>query len=575
MRTTHDAKVVRHRKPGGRGRRSARFAGLAVVLAALLATGYTVFPMLGAGKQGGCDVQDPMVTVTAAPAVAGALQQAATQWMATGPRVEGRCVGARVESSESAEFVASLGRDRAVAHGAGPRVWVPESTLWLLIAQAQLGTSNIISAVSPSIGSSPLVLAARRTLLEGIGWPQRQLSWEDLLGALADPRALAAAGPAALGPQIALGDPTSSFAGLAALLMMLDQDGDGAFSDAELASGVALSQALGSVVPRTDDILDAGPGADATVGVVPVLERDLLTRPGAPFAAIYPRGASFVADFPFAVLDERSLDSRDAATIAMFLEHLRGAQGREALAAAGMRDVNGGPPKAFAAAPAQLAPGRPAPQPAALNAMLSDWFNIQRPVNALAVLDTSGSMNLTVPGSSQTRIGLLQQTAVSGFSLLPPGTKMGLWHFDSVRHVAVPFGPIDEVIGGHSRSQLLIGAASALRAQGDTALFDTVLAAYAEMSRHWEPNHNNVVFITTDGKNDLPGGLSEAEFISRLAQLVDPKRPIAVVSIAVGPDADAATLAEISRVTGGRAFVERDPAHAVRTLVLAFAGRLR
>ena len=42
---------------------------------------------------------------------------------------------------------------------------------------------------------------------------------------------------------------------------------------------------------------------------------------------------------------------------------------------------------------------------------MAEWANLQRRVNLLAVVDTSGSMNLPVPGTDLTRLGLLQQTA--------------------------------------------------------------------------------------------------------------------------------------------------------------------
>ncbi len=50
---------------------------------------------------------------------------------------------------------------------------------------------------------------------------------------------------------------------------------------------------------------------------------------------------------------------------------------------------------------------------------------------------------------------------------------------------------------------------------------------------------------------------------------------VLVVGVAVGPEADADALQQISLATGGRTFVVRAPAVAVNTLMLAFAGRLR
>ena len=68
--------------------------------------------------------------------------------------------------------------------------------------------------------------------------------------------------------------------------------------------------------------------------------------------------------------------------------------------------------------------------------------------------------------------------------------------------------------------------------------------------------------------------MNRQQFIDRLTKESLPDKPTLIIGIAVGPEADADALQQMSQVTGGRTFVARDPANAVRTLVLAFAGRL-
>ncbi len=96
------------------------------------------------------------------------------------------------------------------------------------------------------------------------------------------------------------------------------------------------------------------------------------------------------------------------------------------------------------------------------------------------------------------------------------------------------------------------------------------------MQKHWQANSTNAVLLITDGANDLPGGggMTLSQLLARLTAEQQPDRPVQVISIAVGPEADAGALQQISQVTGGRTFVAKDPAAAVQTLVLAFAGRL-
>jgi Mg-chelatase subunit ChlD len=127
-----------------------------------------------------------------------------------------------------------------------------------------------------------------------------------------------------------------------------------------------------------------------------------------------------------------------------------------------------------------------------------------------------------------------------------------------------------------TRQQAMLGAVAGLRANSDTPLYDTVYAAFKEMQKHWQPNSTNSVMVITDGANDLPqgGGLTLSQLLSKLTAEQQADRPIQIINIAVGPEADAGALQQISQATGGRTFVAKDPAAAVQTLVLAFAGRL-
>jgi Ca-activated chloride channel family protein len=186
-----------------------------------------------------------------------------------------------------------------------------------------------------------------------------------------------------------------------------------------------------------------------------------------------------------------------------------------------------------------------------------------------------------VPGVNLSRIGLLQQTASTGFGLLTNTTSIGLWEFSlrsgstSEYRELVPFGPLPGTVGAMPRRQALAQAVPRMRADGATPLYNTAYAAFRHMQQRWQPNSTNAVILITDGKNELDGGLSLATLVSRLTREQRPDRPVQVVSIAVGPEADAVALQQISKATGGRTFVVRDPATAIQTLILAFTGRLQ
>jgi len=138
----------------------------------------------------------------------------------------------------------------------------------------------------------------------------------------------------------------------------------------------------------------------------------------------------------------------------------------------------------------------------------------------------------------------------------------------------VPFGPIAGQVGTAPRRRALLGATGALRAGGFTPLYDSAYAAFHEMQNDWRPNCTNVVLLVTDGAEEMPNGPALSEVVQRLRQEQRTDKPIQLIAIAVGSQADAASLQALTAATGGRVFLARDPAKAVQNLILAFAGRL-
>src|SRR5439155_17609475 len=128
---------------------------------------------------------------------------------------------------------------------------------------------------------------------------------------------------------------------------------------------------------------------------------------------------------------------------------------------------------------ATIGPSRPTPSAVALNQIVGQWVAMQRPANVIAAVDTSGSMGAPVPGLNMTRMQLLQQTAIAGFSLLTNRTSIGMWEFSSPdgnsangHRERVPFGPMSASLGPMSRQQALLAAVGALRPGGWTPLYD-------------------------------------------------------------------------------------------------------
>ncbi|MFC0526400.1 substrate-binding and VWA domain-containing protein [Phytohabitans kaempferiae] len=564
---------------------------------ALAVGGGTVgYFQLGGGEEG-CTGAPVQISVVASPDHYPIVNELTDRWNDALPAVDGRCVSATVRAMPSGAVAASIGPGWDEARdGPRPDVWTPDFSAWLSLAAGRPDAAGVLPQEKPaSLATSPTVIGMQRPMAEALGWPQRALGWTDLIGAFQGGKTWAAYGQPQWGAmRLGMADPTRSGAGLAAAMTIMDPDNNQEQTNDELYIALSASQ-LTSVTAEDPAALlrqysDAGERDLATLpAAIPVLERELAlysaASPRVPLVPIYPKEGAAYADYPFAVLRAPWVDEVRRKAAADLLAHLQKPESRQAYEAAGFRDtahatrdtemLNG--ERGFQNAIAE--PERDATAEA-LTQMLGVWGVLQRSNNALLLLDVSGSMNDTVPGTDQSRLQLIQKAAIAGAGLLNNGTVIGLWAFATdltpttdYRELVAP-GPAGGLIDGVPRRQAVAGAVQGLRASGDTGLYDTIAAAYERMQKAWKPNAQNMVVVMTDGKNEDDSGLSLEQLLDKLRATARPDRPLPVLAIAVGPKADASALEQITKVTGGRTFVERDDVSAIQQIILAFAGRV-
>jgi hypothetical protein len=68
----------------------------------------------------------------------------------------------------------------------------------------------------------------------------------------------------------------------------------------------------------------------------------------------------------------------------------------------------------------------------------------------------------------------------------------------------------------------------------------------------------NSVLMVTDGTNE-DDGISLESLLDTLRSEADPVRPVKVIGVALGPDADLDALEQIADATGGAAYSAVDP----------------
>ncbi|HET6260184.1 MAG TPA: substrate-binding domain-containing protein [Pseudonocardia sp.] len=487
------------------------------------------------------------MTIAADPAVAEPVRQALEGEGAV------RCVTVRVVEA-SATQVDDI---RSGATGL-PVVWIPDSSL----ALGDLDTaSGSIVDQGPSLASSPVVLVVPRADARRYGQIEQPISWNTLLTHPQPP---------------ALPDPRTDRAGLAALTALHTAIGDEGSRQRPGFVNAVLALSRGSLHSAAEGYarIDRDGGSARAFfaseqSVVRRMRAGATGKGGAPVEAIALREAAAALDFPFVRIHTRQPDGLADAVDAVEAQ-LRGPAGRQAFAAAGLRAPDGtrlpGPGgRESGWLSTRVPPAAPPPRPLAVET-LRVWSSLTLRSQVLAAIDVSGSMAARAGNSD--RITLTSAAAQSGLDLFPDTASVGLWAFSSRPpprtpwQELVPIGPLTEpVAGAASRRAALTAATSTLpdRLGGGTALYDTVVAATRAVRTDYEQGSSNTVVLVTDGDDEASDKTDLPTALQTLVAEADPARPVPVIAIGLGPEADGEALRQIAQATGGRFYEADDP----------------
>ena len=578
----------------GRHRRTLSLTGIVVsaATASLVVIGagsWLGYQQLSAGDCSG----QVRLDVTAATEVAEAVQTAANAWTkGEDAQVDRVCVKVAVTAADPATAAAAIAAKHGVTlpgvtggKAAVPDVWIPDSSTWLLRVSGE--APGFVPTDTAPVAESPVVLAVPAPVAQQLGWPKKQLKWEDLLAQLTKGKSLR--------PGIV--DPTRDAAGLTGLLALgaaAGNDAAGATQKVralrELAANTSsIRQDLVEKFPRTAEEVTTG------LSAAPLSEEDVLAfnadNPPIPLAALYLDPAPTALNYPFAVMPE--VDPQKSKAAAALHEALRGTTFRNALATAGLRGPDGLGGAGFTApqgAPETVAPvlrpGADASQGAAASAqattaisqVLGSWAAITQPGRVLAVFDISGSMLDKVPtAGGLTRAEVTKRAAAQGLQLFDDKWSVGTWFFSTDLVGSQPWEPKVPISPLSSARTKLNDALNEMKPKkdGNTGLYDTALAAYKNVQKGWLPGRVNSVILFTDGENENDGGLEQDELLSALKKARDPAKPVRMVIIGIGTEINRAELKSIADASGSSSgvFVAEDPAKINEIFLQAIATR--
>ena len=563
MTGRHSARIAsraRLRAPSShRGRRVALIAAVAVVIAAAAVTVTVLRTDQPSGRPAAATSSHPCLngvplSVITAPQVQAATQAVADAWVATRPTVNGKCVTVTVDQENPSAAVQSLGVSPANT------VWIPDSRFWA--DQLRAASPKLRSAVtiSGSVGSSPLVVATAPSRSASIA-AVAKTGWAGVL----------------MGPAVvAVPDPLTSTEGALSALAVQSAIGSRPDSSAMLvgAFGRLASTAIEEDGPTGFEAMQNSP---ASAPAFVASEQDVVQAnrgKKAPVAsAVYPNGPTPILDFPVVRVTLPNTDLNVAAAQALFVSQLGSTSARMAYSEAGLRADPRLPlgPGENAIGAAQR-PVTAASSPAATQVALASrlWVAAIKPSNLLAAIDVSGSMGDT-SGTALSKIALAAAAAQTAMSIVPDSWTLGLWAFSAHDPPATDWTeltPLSNV--GSSRPQLAAAAGTLPdRVGGNTGLYDTAWAAFQDVTRNYNPADVNVVALLTDGANVDPNGIDLPTLTSRLKAAYNPQRPVRIVTIGIGSQADAGALQAISNATHGQSYIVLNPVDIKSVLLQA------
>lgn len=451
------------------------------------------------------------------------------------------CVDYVVKGKAPIEAMIGLGQGQPDR----PDAWIPDSPRWV---ERVNETAKLNAKPASAFAKSPLVVAmdpARAGTLEG------QPKWLELV---------------ASDSPIRMTDPRSTTAGMLTLASALPE------LSAEQGRVVIPKLAKGSA-PSVDDLFAAYNADPTTAAAFPVSEADLIDHnrlyPDHRMVSVTPSEGT--PAFEFSLVNVATDPVRDQA-VELLRAYLMTPTAAKIFAQYGIRST--AVPVTMPTPTGSVGDVKigPSPDAATVTAATDVWQSATTDFSILSVFDVSGSMKDKV--GDTTRVAITQEAAGIALAALPKTTKLGLWIFSidkggpgqDWRELA-PIGRLDD----DSHRALVATAASTLSTNvgGGTGLYDTIWAAYQKAKKQYDPDRVNAVVILTDGRNEDPNGISLEQLKANLRAASDPKQPIAITTIGIGPDVDPKALSQISKMTYSDFYAAPSPADMTTVLARA------
>ncbi len=474
-----------------------------------------------------------------------------------GKTASGRPIKVDARAMGSGEALTAITGGSFKAH-----VFSPASALYVTLLNdawmAQPGHAKAIAKGGDPVVLSPVVIAMWKPMAEALGWPKKQLSWQDLLKVSQNPKGWGALGFPEWG-KFKFGHCHPEFSN-SGYLAVLAEAYAGAKKTRDLTASDLDHKATQQLLTSVEETIvhygkSTGFFADKMVSRGPsylsaaVLYENLVIEansksppPSPPLVAIYPVEGTFWSDHPYTILDADWVGADERQAAEALLAFLKSKDAQKAALALGFRPADA---SIAIDAPIDAAHGAdskqpqtvlPVPEGATLKKLLEVWRTTKKGADVILAFDKSGSMR-------GRPLEEAKKGAQSFIASLGDRDEVTLEFFDGV--VYPPVGPLRLATGRAELDKRLDG----VMAEGGTSLYDAIAAAYAMAQKRAveQPQRMHAVVVMTDG-NDEGSKLPLADLKARFPT---EETPVRVFTIAYGDGAESRVLEQIAEAAKG------------------------
>ena len=265
-----------------------------------------------------------------------------------------------------------------------------------------------------------------------------------------------------------------------------------------------------------------------------------------PLVAVYPKEGTFWSDHPAGIVEREWVTPEHREAARAYLQYLLQRPQQERAMAFGFRPAS---PEIPLSEPIDAAHGVNPKEPQTtlevpsadvINGIVQLWHRNKKHADVALVIDVSGSMR------DEQKLKYAREGAKQFVAMMKDEDTLSLMAFNNL------FSWAQKSVLLKTGRDRVNEELDSLLADGGTALYDAVDAAYQYVSSRTSPDRISAVVVLTDGE-DTDSKMQLPELLQRI-RLDSEKRPIRVFTIGYGKDAQKSVLQAIADATQARFF---------------------